>query len=262
MPDIFIDDASSNFAVTGVDWISFPGGANEYDGSEYYRFCLQDDGAAIYTATGLAVGHYRVSAHWQAWPNRVTQAPFYVYDNTTQIATALVNQQVANSQHLDPVSGLYFDDIAASVLISSGTLVVKLIDDSYMLPATTNVCIADCIWIEGPLEAGSTTVASPLVEVSVGLPNHSKGQWQVDNGANYMPLGVGPDGSIMTASSTQPLGLGWTQNPSLRTVTCMAAITGSTAATGPITAWGAPTSSRSRPFLEPRQASIRLPTPR
>ncbi len=80
---------------------------------------------ATWTFT-VTPGDYQVSATWFNHPTLATDAPFEVFDGATSVGVFNVNQQVAPSQFSE--AGANWDDLAASVNISSGTLTVQLSD--------------------------------------------------------------------------------------------------------------------------------------
>jgi RHS repeat-associated protein len=129
-----LDDGDSGYTASGTwgAWIS------GYWGD--YRYANGGSGAAeaIWTAT-VDPGLYRVSATWIAAVNRATDAPFTIFDGTTNLGTTHLDQEVSPSSFND--AGVAWQDIGI-VEILSGSLIVKLTDDA------NEYVIADAIRIE------------------------------------------------------------------------------------------------------------------
>src|SRR5262249_54137800 len=134
------DDGAVGFSATS-DWSTYNGvGA---DGDFRYKQAGAGAATATWTFTNLAPGQYRVSATWQAYSNRVIDAPYAVLDGTAALGTVLINQQQAPSGLSD--SGQQWQDLGGPYLILGNTLVVRLNDQA--TPAG-NYLVADAIRVE------------------------------------------------------------------------------------------------------------------
>ena len=113
-----------------------------YQGNYRYNDAGTGDDVASWTFTGLTPGDYEVSVSWKKDTNRATNAPFTIFDDSTEVAgPILVNQRfTATANHVE--KNTPFKIIAASVTINSDTLVVQLSDDA------NGRVIADAVRIE------------------------------------------------------------------------------------------------------------------
>src|SRR5262249_8995286 len=102
-----------------TDW------AAGYNGGLRYHAAGTGANTASWQMTGLQAGYYTVQATWTAAPNHASNAPYAIYDGTTLLKTALVDQRPAPSGVV--VGGVAFQ-ILANVRITSGTLRVVLSD--------------------------------------------------------------------------------------------------------------------------------------
>jgi hypothetical protein len=132
------DDGDLGFTSTD----GFFSSAGQGQGGDV-QFAAAGDGSeqATWTFTALPAGVYRVSVTWSAHANRATDAPFTVLDDTTALATFLVNQEQAPDDFAE--NGTDWQDLGAGLYyVSSGTLVVQLTNlaDEYV--------IADAVRIE------------------------------------------------------------------------------------------------------------------
>jgi hypothetical protein len=128
--DQIVDDGDAGFAAT-PGFTSFPGQGHDNDVS----FAAAGNGSetATWIVTDLVPGDYRVSITWSAHPNRATNAPFQVYDDTTLLGTVLVNQELAPNHY--SADGTLWFNLGGVHKISSGTLRVVLSDnaDEYVI---------------------------------------------------------------------------------------------------------------------------------
>ncbi len=137
---ILIDDLEAAFRLED-DWAAFPGG---FTGS--YRYSPPGDGTqkAIFTATGLSPGTYRIWSTWEAYFNRGTQVPYIFYDGTvdtgTPLETVLVNQRIPPRAHVR-AAGVAFQELT-ELELSGSILSVELNNLS------DGLIIADAIRIE------------------------------------------------------------------------------------------------------------------
>ena len=76
---------------------------------------------------GLAPGQYIVSATWQAYTNRATDAPYTMLDGATELGTVTVDQQQDPSSFVE--DGVLWHDLGVYQLVGD-TLVVRLSDSA------------------------------------------------------------------------------------------------------------------------------------
>ena len=88
--------------------------------------------------------------------NRATNSPYAIYDDTTQVYSADVDQEQAPAADVVD-SGSNFQHLGSSVTISSGTLVVQLTDDA------NEYVIADAVRIECTSTGSTTSAGSSLL---------------------------------------------------------------------------------------------------
>jgi len=84
-------------------------------------------GTAAWTFASLPAGTYQVYARWSAFGNRATNAPYSVFDGSTQLGTVLVNQQLPPTG--DQSEGITWQ-LLGTYTTSSGKLVVRLNDNA------------------------------------------------------------------------------------------------------------------------------------
>ncbi len=139
-----IDNGDLGFAHTG-DWVG-PYLGQGFEDAVHFSARGNGSDVASWTFTGLLRGQYSVFVTWSEHPNRATDAPFSVFDNTTQRSNILVNQELAPTADI-MVDGTSFQSLG-SVDIASGVLVVRLTDDA------DQYVIADAVRIERIGELG------------------------------------------------------------------------------------------------------------
>lgn len=131
---IIVDNSQSAYSETGTGWTNWT--ANGYGGSLHYHAAGTGANTAIWQAPGIASGYYRIQATWNGDRTHATNATFSIYDGTTLVQTALVDQQAAPSG--DTIGGVIFQNLA-TINLTSGNLKVVLSDN-----ANANV-VADAI---------------------------------------------------------------------------------------------------------------------
>ncbi len=140
-----IDDGDAGYTATAVvDWTN--GG---YLGDLDYAAAGTGTSHATWSFPVVS-GRYRVSATWLEWTNRAIDAPYTIYDGTTELAQVDVNQKVAPGDFTD--AGGNWDDLAI-VDVLGATLNVTLTNDA------SEFVIADAIRIE---RIGNVVVPSSL----------------------------------------------------------------------------------------------------
>ena len=132
-----IDDGDSGHSTVG-NWGTVTG-ANKGFAADFLH---NGAGTGSETSTwtfSVAPGQYRVSATWQPFSNRATDAPFTVDDGFQDLGTNIVNQQTAPSTRED--GGRFFDDLGIFDIFTS-ELNVTLSD------LANGLVIADAIRVE------------------------------------------------------------------------------------------------------------------
>jgi hypothetical protein len=104
-------------------------------------YAASGSGSSIATWTfTVAPGVYRIAATWSAHPNRATNSPFTILDGTTQVTSVPINQELTPNDF--SASGATWETLAASVTITTGTIVVRLTNSA------NEYVIADAVRIE------------------------------------------------------------------------------------------------------------------
>jgi hypothetical protein len=145
-----IDDGDAGFTAT-AGFTPFPGQGFQND----VRYAAAGSGTqtATWTFTGLPAGQYRVSATWSIDPNRATNSPYTILDNTTNLGMVRLNQETIPNHFV--ANGANWRNIGGPFTINSGTLIVRLADNA------NQYVIADAIRIE-------RLTASPVTIVDDG----------------------------------------------------------------------------------------------
>jgi subtilisin family serine protease len=130
---VILDNGQPGYTEVGTGWAGWTGG---YGGSYRYSAAGTGSNTATWQQAGLAAGNYQVQATWRAEPNRATNAPYRIYDGTTLLATARINQQLAPSG--TTINGFVFQSLG-TFAVTSGTLRVVLGNDA------NNYVIADAV---------------------------------------------------------------------------------------------------------------------
>jgi hypothetical protein len=126
-PVEIIDDGDAGFTISSPAWQRWTGQGYQGDVYEAYG----GDGSRTAWATwtfDVSPGDYQVSATWSEFSNRAIDAPYRIFDGTTQLHIERVNQEMtpqADTVHL----GKNFQNLGNPLTISSGTLVVELAND-------------------------------------------------------------------------------------------------------------------------------------
>jgi ELWxxDGT repeat protein/autotransporter-associated beta strand protein len=122
-----VDNSQYGYSETGSGWASFAS-SSAYFGNERYAAPGAGANTATWQVPGLANAVYDVQVSWTAYTNRATNATYQIFDGSTLLGTAQVNQQ------LTPSGGTTAGGIAFQSLgrfpISSGTLKVVLSDNA------------------------------------------------------------------------------------------------------------------------------------
>lgn len=131
-----IDDGDPGFDIESGNWGTGNSGAfgDNRNGSS-----TGAEKVASWTFVAVTPGVYRVSATWKGSPTRATDAPYTIFDGTTPLKTARVNQQMSSDGFAD--AGILWDDLG-TVVVNGNTLVVKLSNDA------DGFVMADAIRIE------------------------------------------------------------------------------------------------------------------
>ena len=184
-----MDDGDAGFSASG-GWKDYSGAG--YQGDLDFVAAGDGSGVANWTFTGLAAGNYEVSVVWLEHPNRTTDAPYRLFDDVTEVASVLLDQQSAPVAD-QVVDGGNFQIIAASVNISSGRLVVELSN------AANGFVIADAVRIELLAPAGPDTTA-PVADLASPLGGSSIYP-AVLNGQGYIEVTFNDSGDGIDAAS-------------------------------------------------------------
>jgi subtilisin family serine protease len=182
-----IDDGTTGYTTTGT-WSTYSGaGAG---GDFAYKASGSGAGTATWTFTGLTPGIYRVSATWQAYTNRVSNAPYTVLNGTTVMGTVLMNQQQAPADFT--AEGQAWEDLGGPYVFVGETLVVRLTDSA---TPSGNYVIADAVRVE---RIGSLT-GGPDIEVVVNSVPVADGTGSVDFGSTVVGAPVSRTFTIRNA---------------------------------------------------------------
>src|SRR5262249_52549509 len=107
-----VDDSGAGFSA-GAGWTA-------YSRQGYLNRIPYTGGSSGATASGTfsgrTPGRYRVSATWDAEPNRATNSPYTVLDGNTTLATVAVNQQQVPSDFTD--AGVGWKDLGGPYTIT------------------------------------------------------------------------------------------------------------------------------------------------
>jgi hypothetical protein len=119
---VVVDNGGSGYQETGPGWRTTSSG---YNGSSRVHAASSTAATASWAVTNLPAGTYNVQVTWVRGSLRSPDAPYYIYDGTTLVATVYVNQQnapVGTTLGRRPFQSL------GSFQINSGTLTVVLGD--------------------------------------------------------------------------------------------------------------------------------------
>ncbi len=193
-PVTIIDDDDAGFTSVG-SWTHSPDGGNPYEGYlEDITYSAAGNGAdeATWTFTGLEPGTYDVAATWTPLSNRATDAPYDIFDNTSWLSSAAVNQQLPPSPDHEEDNGAFpdvnFQTLTTPVTITGDTLIVKLSDDA------NNYVIADAIRIERLGPTVTITESGGSTDVTEGGATDT---YDVE-------LSATPDGSVTVTVTADP----------------------------------------------------------
>ncbi len=139
-----IDNGDTGFSTVGF-WPAFAG--DGYQNDVHYIGAGSGALEALWTFA-VSPGQYRVAATWSIYSNRATDAPFTVYNGSTPLSAAAVDQQAAPNDLAD--AGVGWEYLGGVLNITTSTLTVKLTD------LANSFVIADAIRLErlGDLPGG------------------------------------------------------------------------------------------------------------
>src|SRR5262249_54132408 len=86
---VIVDNGQAGYSETGSGWTSWGLG---YGGNLRYKGAGNGSSTAIWQATGLGAASFEVQATWNGDANHATNAQYSIYDGTTLLQTATVNQ--------------------------------------------------------------------------------------------------------------------------------------------------------------------------
>jgi uncharacterized repeat protein (TIGR03803 family) len=122
-----VDNSQGGYSDAGGSWASFMD-ANAYFGNERYVSPGTGTNTATWQAPGLAPGIYDVQVDWTAFANRATNATYQIYDGTTLLGTATIDQTKSPTGGAT-INGITFQSLGRFT-INSGTVKVVLSDNS------------------------------------------------------------------------------------------------------------------------------------
>jgi len=134
--DTILDDDDVGYSSIGA-WNNWTQAG--YLGDVDYKSAGNGSAKALWEINNIPSGTYRVLATWLPYSGRATNAPYTIFDGTTEITTIEVNQ-VATMKDYTAHGAVW--DILATVTITSGRLAVELSDDA------NGYVIADGILVE------------------------------------------------------------------------------------------------------------------
>ena len=94
-----IDDGDDEFSIEG-DWTPYQGPGLGYNDDGYYSWKGTGADVATWSFT-VTAGKYKVAATWLHSANRAIDAPYRVYDDTTELSTVRVDQTAAPDDFFD-----------------------------------------------------------------------------------------------------------------------------------------------------------------
>src|SRR5262249_26462887 len=133
--DVVVDNSDPAYSETGTGWATYSGGS--YGGSLRYASSGTGADTATWAFAGPPAGQYDAQVDWLADPNnRASNATYTIYDGSTLVGTAVVNQQQAPAG--TSLGGVTFQSLGL-FRISSGTLRIVLSD------AANGLVVADAV---------------------------------------------------------------------------------------------------------------------
>jgi RHS repeat-associated protein len=135
-----VDNADAAYTETGTGWDSRTG-ADDYLGDSRRHAAGSGDSAADWQFADLPAGNYTVYATWGAAADQATNAPYTIYDGSSEIGTERVNQQVTPAS--EAADGAAWQ-IVGTYWIGSGRMRVELTDNA------NGTVVADAIRIVDP----------------------------------------------------------------------------------------------------------------
>jgi hypothetical protein len=138
-----IDNSQYGYSDAGGGWTSFAD-ASAYLGNERYVAPGTGANTATWQTSGLSTGAYDVEVDWTAFSNRADNAKYQIFDGSTLLGTATIDQQLAPSgvAPLGVTSGGVKFQSLGRFTITSGTVKVVLSDnaDGYV--------VADAVYLQ------------------------------------------------------------------------------------------------------------------
>jgi subtilase family serine protease len=163
-----VDNSQGGYSDTGGGWASFMD-ANAYFGNERYVAPGTGTNTATWQAPGLAPGIYDVQVDWTAFANRATNATYQIYDGTTLLGTATIDQTKTAAGGAT-INGITFQSLGRFT-INSGTVKVVLSDNA------NGYVIADAMLAE-------VATLPAVIDNSQGGYSDAGGGWASFNDAN------------------------------------------------------------------------------
>jgi uncharacterized repeat protein (TIGR03803 family) len=163
-----VDNSQGGYTDAGGGWASFID-ANAYFGNERYVAPGTGTNTATWQAPGLAPGIYDVQVDWTAFANRATNATYQIYDGTTLLGTATIDQTKSPTGGAT-INGITFQSLGRFT-INSGTVKVVLSDNA------NGYVIADAMLAE-------VATLPAVIDNSQGGYSDSGGGWASFNDPN------------------------------------------------------------------------------
>ncbi len=158
-----IDDGDPEYSTIG-NWSQYVGSGAQGDFA--YKASGSGTAMASWAFSGLEPGQYRVSATWEAFSNRVTDAPYTIREGSTPVNTVVVNQRLAPADFLE--AGVWWQDLGSTYDVFSDSLIVELSD---LAGPAGSYLIADAVRIE---RVGDVVATGPeLVVMLDGTSVHT-----------------------------------------------------------------------------------------
>jgi hypothetical protein len=170
---VIVDNGDAGYAAVG-GWNTYNGVGAQGDFD--YKGVGSGAATASWTLNGLAPGEYRVSVTWEAFSNRVVDAPYTILDGAAALGTVTIDQRNAPAGFVE--DGIAWQDLGVYTLTGSD-LSVQLSDDAG--PSGKKV-IADAVRVE---RIGAAPLA-PEIEVLVGGADVADGTGVVDFGSTLV----------------------------------------------------------------------------
>ena len=181
-----IDNGDAGYAATGA-WTDFAGKSQGFEDDGSLSWASAEPSMASWTFS-VQPGVYQVSATWLPYVNRADNAPYRIYDGSTELATVRVDQRQSPDDFADPEFGGTWE-ILGDFAVTGDTLVVTMAND---VGGGWKCVIADAIRIERVGDVSLEAMAAVLGD----------GSWSVDGEAWIAP-GPLDDAVFESASQTK-----------------------------------------------------------